>query len=189
MAKKLSSLIARQDYEGREIKCLIIEDRKAGTLRKEYEHENFKKIMDTVDKDDIVIVFAPTEEQRGKLIDLVGKNITPEGTTRISDEDLFMNMFGEFTDLDVSDLEADKVLLRQALDNPSELCLAIKSVLEQILWGIVSAYSDAVKTIEAIPEDVLKMSNNVKRLEMEAEKERILKQIEALQKELENVEG
>lgn len=189
MAKNLSRLIARQDYEGRQIKCLIIEDRKAGTLRKEYEHEKFEKIMNTVDKDNIVIVFAPTEEQRGKLIDLVGENITPEGKVQISSEDLFFNMFGEFTDLDISDLEEDRVLLRQALENPSELFLAIKSVMEQILWGIVSTYNDAVKTIEAIPEEVLQMSTDVKRLEMEAEKERILKQIEELQKELANVEG
>ena len=189
MAKNLSRLIARQDYEGRQIKCLIIEDRKAGTLRKEYEHEKFEKIMKTVDKDDVVIVFAPTEEQRGKLIDLVGENIAEDGSVKISDEDLFANMFSEFTDLDVTDLEEDKAMLRMALDNPSELFLAIKSVLEQILWGIVATYNDAVKTIEAIPEEILQMSNDAKRLEMEAEKERILKQIEALQKELENVEG
>lgn len=189
MEKKMKRLIARQDYQEREIKCLIIEDLEAGTIRKEYDYNKFANILKTYDKDSVTIVFSPTEKQRGHLIDLIGENSDKDGNVFISNETIYHHMFKEFTDLDITNSATDNELLQQAFANPSGLFLAIKSAMEQILWGIVAAYNDTVKTIEAIPAEMLQTSVDLKRLEIEAEKERILKQIEELQKELENVEG
>lgn len=191
MAKKLSQMISHDDVNGREIKCLVI-DNGQGNIYKEYNRESFPKLIEKYG-DDVVRVFVPTSEQKDDLFSLIHNHIEERGGEThvvISDEDLFLSMFQQFTDLDVADIVEDKTLLRKVLDNPSELFLVVKSVLEQILVSIVGTYQDIVNTLATAPKEVVE--NITKKIELSKvseEEVRKQKEIEELQARLKELQG
>lgn len=187
MAKKLSQMVSHNDVNGREIKCLIVNDGQ-GNIYKEYDRNLFDYLIDKYG-DELIKVFVPTLEQRNELFTLIHEN-TKEANGKtvvsISDEDLFLAMFSQFTDLDVSDIVADKTLMRQVLDNPSQEFILIKSVLEQIMISITGTYQDIINVLASAPKEVV--DNLMKQHELEEDMEK-QKEIEELQARLKELQG
>lgn len=198
MAKSLASLKQRNDYQGRQIRCLIIEDPMTGLLSKVREPNQFDHLIKHTPASLLTIVFEPTETDRKNLLKLIGQNVDEKGNSlnvTIGEEDVLLTLL-EMTDLELNpiELKANRQLMTEILAQPSALFISIKNELDMILLEIVTAFEEVVNAYRHMPEEMLNASNQLFELK-EQEKinqekiENKKQEIEHLKQQIAELEG
>lgn len=189
MARSLSSLRQRNDYNGKQIRCLIIEDSTSGLLSKVREPELFKDLIEQTPASLLTIVFEPTEADRTKLLKLIGQNINPNGESldvTIGEEDVLLTLL-EMTDLELNpiELKANRQLMTEILAQPSALFISIKNELDMILIEVIKSFEEVVNAYRHMPSEMLDATNQL--LELQKEEEENNKKIETKKQEIEHL--
>lgn len=156
MAKKLSSLKRNIDdvQNGKEIRCLIVENYRTGILSIVRDRKMFDKVLNSVDSEYVTKVYNPTQEEKVELITLVEKNsVVVEGQrhVKIPEEEVFMQLL-KFTDIELSDNNEENI---EAIKNPNDLLIMVRGELNKILYQIYTDYQELQRTINSLPEDVI----------------------------------
>lgn len=198
MAKSLASLKQRNDYQGRQIRCLIIEDPMTGLLSKVREPNQFDHLIKHTPASLLTIVFEPTETDRKNLLKLIGQNVDEKGDSlnvTIGEEDVLLTLL-EMTDLELNpiELKANRQLMTEILAQPSALFISIKNELDMILLEIVTAFEEVVNAYRHMPEEMLNASNQLFELkEQEKINQEIIEnkkqEIEHLKQQIAELEG
>lgn len=198
MAKSLASLKQRNDYQGRQIRCLIIEDPMTGLLSKVREPNQFDHLIKHTPASLLTIVFEPTETDRKNLLKLIGQNVDEKGNSlnvTIGEEDVLLTLL-EMTDLELNpiELKANRQLMTEILAQPSALFISIKNELDMILLEIVTAFEEVVNAYRHMPEEMLNASNQLFELkEQEKINQEIIEnkkqEIEHLKQQIAELEG
>lgn len=189
MARSLSSLKQRNDYNGKQIRCLIIEDSTSGLLSKVREPELFKDLIEQTPASLLTIVFEPTEADRTKLLKLIGQNINPNEESlevTIGEEDILLVLL-EMTDLELNpiELKANRQLMTEILAQPSALFISIKNELDMILLEIIKSFEEVVNAYRHMPSEMLNATNQL--LELQAVESENKKKIEVKKQEIERL--
>lgn len=189
MAKSLLSLKQRDDFNGRQIRCLIVEDLATGMLSKVREPDLFEKTMAQTPASLLTMVFEPTEADRVKLLKLIAQNVDENGealTATIGEEDILLVLL-EMTDLDLNpiELKANRQLMTEILAKPSALFISIKNELDMILLEIVTAFEEVVNAYRHMPSEMLDASNKL--LELQEMEQQNKQKIEAKKQEIEHL--
>ena len=197
MAKSLSSLKQRDDYQGRQIRCLIVENHE-GTYERIKESDRFKQIINETPASLLTMVYEPTEADRQHLVRLIGGNlqtVEDETVADISEEDVLLTLL-TLTDLefDATDLQTNQALMREILEKPSKLFLTLKNELNLILIETVKELEDVLDFYRQMPAEMLDATNAMLSLqqEMEDNEEKIKtekQQIEALKARIKELEA
>lgn len=189
MAKSLLSLKQRDDFNGRQIRCLIVEDLATGMLSKVREPDLFEKTMAQTPASLLTMVFEPTEADRVKLLKLIAQNVDENGealTATIGEEDVLLTLL-EMTDLEINpiELKANRELMTEILAKPSALFISIKNELDMILLEIVTAFEEVVNAYRHMPSEMLDASNKL--LELQEMEQQNKQKIEAKKQEIEHL--
>ena len=189
MARSLSSLRQRNDYNGKQIRCLIIEDSTSGLLSKVREPELFKDLIEQTPASLLTIVFEPTEADRTKLLKLIGQNINPNEESlevTVGEEDILLVLL-EMTDLELNpiELKANRQLMTEILAQPSALFISIKNELDMILLEIIKSFEEVVNAYRHMPSEMLNATNQL--LELQAVESENKKKIEVKKQEIERL--
>ncbi len=181
----------RNDYNGKAIKCLIVEDFNTGELVKQYDPTMFEKVIKETDPMFLTKVFVPTNDEKTNIYDLLSRSIVErenQDVVEVSERDMLIEMFLRFTDLDFD--VNDEELIKDVLANPNELFVAIKSEMDKILMGILENYVTTVKTLQSNPQTATLLSQQINEkaelVQSELKKKELRKQ--ELLKELEELE-
>lgn len=181
---KLHSLKMRQDEGQRQIKCLIVEDIVTGDVAKHFNPEDFKNIIKNTNKEHLTKVYSPTVEDKQKMLEKIKDNITvgeQELNVNITEEDMIMQLFAMFTDLEI-DLE-DKELIREVVANPNDVFLAIKIEIDKILMSIFENFIATQRTLQSNPHATELFANEIVS-EDEAKKQAEIEELQARLREL-----
>lgn len=189
MAKSLLSLKQRNDFNGRQIRCLVVEDVETGSYSKVREPWMFQEVIESNPASLLTMVFEPTEAERSKLVKLLATNAQEQASgyvATIGEEDVLLALL-EMTDLEMNpeDLVANRELMKEILAQPSPLFLSLKSELDFILVELVSALEDYSKAYQKMPNEMIDVLNQLQQLE-QVEKENT-KKIEKKQQEIERL--
>lgn len=197
MAKSLASLKQRDDYQGRQIRCLIVEDLETGALSKQKDSDRFKSIIEQTSPELLTMVFEPTEAERNKILKVIaqGSQSTDGKSLTVSEEDILLLLL-EMTNLemDPQSLVANRELMKEILAKPSALFLMIKSELEIIMIEIVASFEETMKAYSQMPTELLETTTQLLELQEEERRnaskiEEKKKEIESLRKQLAELEG
>ena len=191
MAKNLNDLILRNDLNGRQIRCLIVEDEITGTITKVRDKDEISTILETVEDDYLTKVYEPTIEERNELLELMKSSLitTEEGELEIevSEEETLLTLF-KFTDIHIDKRKNKKNLdlVKKALKKPTITFISIKQELESIMLEVVSMYYSMLTTYNNISSDIDKIQKEIHLLEhqisnQEQEKMSMLQEIEQLE--------
>ena len=197
MAKSLASLKQRDDYQGRQIRCLIIEDLETGILSKQKDSSRFEKIINQTSPELLTMVFEPTEAERQTILKAIAQGTESDNGRAlvVSEEDVLLLLL-ELTNLEMDPQEvlANRKLMKEILTKPSTLFLMIKSELELIMFEIVALFEEAMKAYSQMPTELLETTTQLLELQEEERRnaskiEEKKKEIESLRKQLAELEG
>lgn len=149
---KLQSLKMRKDEGERQIKCLIVEDVLTGDVVKYFNPSEFSTIMQATKKDNLTKVYSPTVEDKQKMLETIKDNIVVDNesiSVDITEEDMIMQLFTMFTDLEI-DL-TDKELIHDVVANPNDVFIAIKIEIDKILMSIFETFIATQRTLQSNP--------------------------------------
>lgn len=170
---KLHSLKMRKDEGERQIKCLIVEDVLTGDVVKYFNPSEFSTVLQMTEKDNLTKVYSPTVEDKQKMLETIKDNIVVDNesvSVDITEEDMIMQLFAMFTDLEI-DL-TDKELINEVVANPNDVFIAIKIEIDKILMSIFETFIATQRTLQSNPhatEMIIKDMSNEKDVEKEAE--------------------
>lgn len=176
----------RNDDNGRQIRCLMVEDYQTGGMTKVRDQNQFQSILATTDEMLVTKVYEPDMAERDHLMRLIKNSVGEDLQANLSETDVLYEML-KLTDLEIdsSDLEANKALLEQILQRPNALFLAIKAELEIILIEVVASFHDVASAYRAMPEEWLTLADDLAALELE--NERMKKEVKTLEDEPEEM--
>ncbi len=192
---KLSTMQMRKDDGEKQIRCLIVEDYKSGSLLKHYNPQEFKSIIKNTNPDFLTKIYSPTQKDKENIYQLIDKNLSASNGqlhTKISDEDVVVTLIKNFTDveIDVEDVE----VVKEIIANPNELFLAIKMELDKILMSMLETYVTTYKTLQANPQTMEALGEKAqerlvqqKKLEREKKMNELKKELSKLVEENEQV--
>lgn len=149
---KLQSLKMRKDEGERQIKCLIVEDVATGDVVKVFNVTEFNNIMENTDKEHLTKVYSASVEDKQKLLEKIKDNIVvnnEEVSVNITEEDMIMQLFTMFTDLEI-DL-TNKELIKEVVANPNDLFVAIKIEIDKILMSVFETFIATQRTMQSNP--------------------------------------
>lgn len=182
---KLSNLKMRKDYEERQIKCLIVEDYTTGDLVKYYNPSEFGKVIENTEPDLLTRVYSPTQEEKNDIFNIISGDLQAKDgvvDVEITDETLVLSLFKRFTDVEI-DIE-DEAGIKEIMQNPNELFLAIKMELDKVLMSVLENFVATYKTLKSNPQTVEVLSEQaMERAELQKKLERE-KKVQELQKQL-----
>lgn len=198
MAKNLNDLILRNDLNGRQIRCLIVEDEITGTITKIRDKEEISTMLNTVENDYLTKVYEPTIEERNELLELMKSNLitTEDGEleVEISEEETLLTLL-KFTDIKIDNRKNKKnlELIKKALKKPTITFISIKQELEAIMLEVVSMYYSMLTTYNNVSADISKIQKEINLLEQqisqqEDEKKAMLSEVEQLEKTVKRLE-
>lgn len=170
---KLHSLKMRKDEGERQIKCLIVEDVLTGDVVKYFNPSEFSTVLQMTEKDNLTKVYSPTVEDKQRMLETIKDNIVVDNesvSVDITEEDMIMQLFAMFTDLEI-DL-TDKELINEVVANPNDVFIAIKIEIDKILMSIFETFIATQRTLQSNPhatEMIIKDMSNEKDVEKEAE--------------------
>ena len=185
----------RKDDGEKQIRCLIVEDYKSGSLLKHYNPQEFKSIIKNTNPDFLTKIYSPTQKDKENIYQLIDKNLSASNGqlhTKISDEDVVVTLIKNFTDveIDVEDVE----VVKEIIANPNELFLAIKMELDKILMSMLETYVTTYKTLQANPQTMEALGEKAqerlvqqKKLEREKKMNELKKELSKLVEENEQV--
>lgn len=155
----------KNDDNGKQLRCLLVEDYQTGAIKKVREREAFESTLKETDEMFITKVYEPTQAQREELLTLIQENVgieQEESVVTLSEvKTLFLML--KFTDieLDSEELEDNHELLEAVISNPNPLFVAIRNELELIIIETVAMLYDAAKVYRTMPDDLLNASNEL----------------------------
>ena len=194
MAKTLTQLKLRDDLNGRQVRCLILE--KEGHLTKIKGEKEIKQTLASVPEEELVVLYEPTQAQRQSLFETVRKNTLLEDGelfASFSEEELFLILM-TYTNIQLEGTKEDQLKeMADVLSHPNPLFTHLKNELDILVIEMVSNFHELSKSYEQLPEELLEASNQIVELqaglkEKEQEKRAKLAQIEQLKAEIERLE-
>lgn len=194
MAKTLTQLKLRDDLNGRQVRCLILE--KEGHLTKIKGEKEIKQTLASVPDEELVVLYEPTQAQRQSLFETVRKNTLLEDGelfASFSEEELFLILM-TYTNIQLEGTKEDQLKeMADVLSHPNPLFTHLKNELDILVIEMVSNFHELSKSYEQLPEELLEASNQIVELqaglkEKEQEKRAKLAQIEQLKAEIERLE-
>lgn len=194
MAKTLTQLKLRDDLNGRQVRCLILE--KEGHLTKIKGEKEIKQTLASVPEEELVVLYEPTQAQRQSLFETVRKNTLLEDGelfASFSEEELFLILM-TYTNIQLEGTKEDQLKeMAEVLSHPNPLFTHLKNELDILVIEMVSNFHELSKSYEQLPEELLEASNQIVELqaglkEKEQEKRAKLAQIEQLKAEIERLE-
>lgn len=180
MTKKLNDLLLKKDTNGRQIRCVVVEDEVTGITTRVRGQENIELALETASEEFVTKVYEPTFNERMELLELIKNSITldeaGEPSIEISEEKVFLTML-EHTDIKVDKRKnkTNEKIMQQLLANPSAVFIAIKQELESILLEIVSLYYTMIMTQNQIASDMNRLQSDIISLQNVIEKQEIEK--------------
>lgn len=166
MAKKLHDLMLKNDDNGRQIRCLVVEDYRTGSISKIRDRERFESILKETDEMFLTKIYEPTAEQRSAFLDLtqgsLKQNNKKQVVSEVDELDVLLCLL-ELTDLDYSteETEENKALLTEIAKRPNALFLTIKNELEIIFLEIMSNFYDMASAYYSMPDEMLHLSTDI----------------------------
>lgn len=194
MAKTLTQLKLRDDLNGRQVRCLILE--KEGHLTKIKGEKEIKQTLASVPEEELVVLYEPTQAQRQSLFETVRKNTLLEDGelfASFSEEELFLILM-TYTNIQLEGTKEEQLKeMADVLSHPNPLFTHLKNELDILVIEMVSNFHELSKSYEQLPEELLEASNQIVELqaglkEKEQEKRAKLAQIEQLKAEIERLE-
>lgn len=196
MAKKLQDLMLKNDDNGKQLRCLIVEDYKTGSVRKIRDRDKFESILKEVDEMFITKIYEPTAEQRNELLNTLQAHKDEAGEVVEVPENVVLFTMLQFTDLelDSSVFEENEELLEQVLSNPNPLFMAIKNELDLMFIESIAMLIDITDSYRQLPDEWLDLSNQLgevktKIKQQEKKKKKYKKEIKSLKEKVELTES
>lgn len=192
MTKKLDELLLRKDSNGRQIRCVVVEDEVTGITTRIRGKENIELALETTKEEFVTKVYEPTFNERMDLLELIKNSIVldeaGEPSIEIPEEKVYLTML-DHTDIKVDKRKnkANEKVMKQLLANPSSVFISIKQELESILLEIVSLYYTMVMTQNNIASDMNRLQSDIISLQHLIEKQELEKQEK--NKEIEELES
>ena len=192
MTKKLDELLLRKDSNGRQIRCVVVEDEVTGITTRIRGKENIELALETTKEEFVTKVYEPTFNERMDLLELIKNSIVldeaGEPSIEIPEEKVYLTML-DHTDIKVDKRKnkANEKVMKQLLANPSSVFISIKQELESILLEIVSLYYTMVMTQNNIASDMNRLQQDIISLQHMIEKQEVEKQEK--NKEIEELES
>ena len=162
MAKKLADLMLKNDDNGRQIRCLVVEDYVTGGISKVRDRSQFESLIQTTDEMLLTKVYEPDMADRDRLMKLIQSSTDADLQAQLSEADVLFELL-RLTDLelDPTELESNKALMNEILKRPNALFLAIKAELEVVLIEVVASFHDVANAYRAMPEEWLTLSDEI----------------------------
>lgn len=163
MARKLSDLMLRNDVDGKQLRCLIVEDYKTGSVAKYRDRQTFEELIAQTDEMFLTKIYEPTAKERENLLKVLqSHHVEGETSVNIPEEVVLFTML-QFTDLefDTTDFEENKDLLQGILANPNPLFMSIKNELDLIFIESLAMLIDTQDAYRHLPEEWLELSNAI----------------------------
>lgn len=183
---KLQSLKMRKDEGERQIKCLVVEDMTTGDVTKYFNPSEFKNIMEVTNKEHLTKVYSASVEDKQNLLETIKDNIVVANdsvSVNITEEDMIMQLFAMFTDLEI-DLK-DKDLIKEVVANPNDVFIAIKIEIDKILMSVFESFIATQRTLQSNPHATEMMTKDVvAKDEEQAKKEAKIAELQAQLAEL-----
>lgn len=192
MTRKLDELLLRKDTNGRQIRCVVVEDEVTGITTRVRGKENIELALETTKEEFVTKVYEPTFNERMDLLELIKNSIVldeaGEPSIEIPEEKVYLTML-DHTDIKVDKRKnkANEKVMKQLLANPSSVFISIKQELESILLEIVSLYYTMVMTQNNIASDMNRLQQDIISLQHLIEKQELEKQEK--NKEIEELES
>lgn len=176
----------RKDDGERQIKCLIVEDVATGDVIKYFNPSEFPTVIANTDKDHLTKVYSATVEDKQKMLETVKDNIVVEDDSisiNLTEEDLIMQLFVMFTDLEI-DLK-NKELIKEVVANPNDVFVAVKIEIDKILMSIFETFIATQRTLQSNPHATEMIVKDITSVDEEkAKKEAEIAELQARLKEL-----
>lgn len=156
----------KNDDNGRQIRCLVVEDYRTGSISKIRDRERFESILKETDEMFLTKIYEPTAEQRSAFLDLtqgsLKQNNKKQVVSEVDELDVLLCLL-ELTDLDYSteETEENKALLTEIAKRPNALFLTIKNELEIIFLEIMSNFYDMASAYYSMPDEMLHLSTDI----------------------------
>lgn len=182
---KMSALKMREDYNGKEIKCLIVEDYNTGDIIKYYNPKEFEDIIESTDSMFLTKVYSPSSSEKEEIFKMVEDSISVvdgKAKSEISDVDIVFNLFSKLTDLEI-DFENTE-LMNEIIKNPNELFVAIKLEMDKVLMKVFETYISTYKTLKSNPQSTDLLSKQINQKIALEEKQKNKEKIEELKRQL-----
>ena len=188
MAKKLADLMLKNDDNGRQIRCLVVEDYVTGGISKVRDRSQFESLIQTTDEMFLTKIYEPDMAERDRFMKLIQSSVNADLQAQLSEADVLFELL-RLTDLDLdpADLEADKALMDEILKRPNALFLAIKAELEVVLIEVVASFHDVANAYRAMPDEWLDLSNEI--LSTQANLAELKEEIEETEARIETYEN
>lgn len=194
MARKLSDLKLRNDVDGKQLRCLIVEDYQTGSVSKIRDRHRFEEVLKETDEMFLTKVYEPTSKQREELLNTLKVHDRGGENIEIPEKVVLFHML-QFTDLelDSTSFEENEELLDAIISNPNPLFLSIKNELDLIFIEAIAMLIDINNSYRQMPEEWLDVSNQIISTKetikkQETKKTRAKKQIKKLEEKIEKTE-
>ena len=194
MARKLSDLKLRNDVDGKQLRCLIVEDYQTGSVSKIRDRHRFEEVLKETDEMFLTKVYEPTSKQREELLNTLKVHDRGGEKIEIPEKVVLFHML-QFTDLelDSTSFEENEELLDAIISNPNPLFLSIKNELDLIFIEAIAMLIDINNSYRQMPEEWLDVSNQIISTKetikkQETKKTRAKKQIKKLEEKIEKTE-
>lgn len=194
MARKLSDLKLRNDVDGKQLRCLIVEDYQTGSVSKIRDRHRFEEVLKETDEMFLTKVYEPTSKQREELLNTLKVHDRGGENIEIPEKVVLFHML-QFTDLelDSTSFEENEALLDAIISNPNPLFLSIKNELDLIFIEAIAMLIDINNSYRQMPEEWLDVSNQIMATretikKQETKKTRAKKQIKKIEEKIEKAE-
>lgn len=172
----------------KKIKCMLTETIEGDIL---IEYSNFNMFKEKYI--DVIEVYNPSQQQKEHIINLLSKSLNVDNdliNSEIKDMEI-LNLLKELTNINFSNIDDNEDLIKDILDNPSDLLLRTKMEIDKICTSIFYMWYDNVKEFGKTPKEIReaillsKQGNNSISKEQKEKEDKI----KALQEQLKQLQG
>ena len=159
----------RNDVDGKQLRCLIVEDYKTGSVSKIRDRHQFEEVLATTDEMFLTKIYEPTTKEREDLLKILQVHHRDgEETVDVPEEVVLFTML-KFTDLelDSTDFEDNQALLSEVLLNPNPLFMSIKNELDLMFIESLAMFVEVQDAYRHMPEEWLDLSNKLQEVKSE----------------------
>lgn len=166
----------RNDVDGKQLRCLIVEDYKTGSVVKCRDRQKFEKVISETDEMFLTKIYEPTAKEREALLETLKIHDKGGDNIEIPEKVVLFHML-QFTDLelDSATFEENEELLDAVISNPNPLFLAIKNELDLIFIESISMLIDITDSYRQLPDEWLDLSNQIATTKADIKKQEVKK--------------
>lgn len=164
----------RNDVDGKQLRCLIVEDYKTGSVMKYRDHQMFEELIAQTDEMFLTKIYEPTTKERENLLKVLQvHHVEGEESVEIPEEVVLFTML-QFTDLefDSTDFEDNEALLQAVLSNPNPLFMAIKNELDLMFIESLAMLIDVQDAYRHLPTEWLELSNSIQEVKKDIKEQK-----------------